>query len=105
MVNPYLCVLTAMGLMVGPDIDQWVHAHFAAISAGVRAFQHGPMDPDGIDSNSDQVWDDFNVTFIHQYRDVTERETALGQMMDLKIQGNNLRTYINKFNNLQELAQ
>jgi hypothetical protein len=90
MANLYLRILTMMGLMVGPDIDQWVHGCFAAISTGVRAFQCDPTDPDGIDPNSDQVWDNFNATFIYQYRDVMERETALGQMMDLKMQGNNL---------------
>jgi hypothetical protein len=34
-----------------------------------------------------------------------EWEAALGQMLDLKMQGNDLGTYINKFNNLRELAQ
>jgi Retrotransposon gag protein len=105
MRNPWLRTLTAMGLMVGPNIDQWVHAHFAAISAGVRAFRRDPTDPNGIDPDSECLWDDFNASFVRQYRDVMERETALGQMLDLHMVGNNLGTYINKFNTLRELAQ
>jgi Retrotransposon gag protein len=103
--NPYLRVLTCVGRIQGKAVDQWVDGIIQPLMNGVAMWRQYPNHLLAIDPNSEQVWTDFDNAFRAQFQNTVAREEALGRLLTLQMQGEDLKTYINDFNTLIALAQ
>src|SRR6266576_1797158 len=88
MKEPYLRVLMAMSFMKGPKVQDWVRAQMRALDDKVDPQKRGLSEGDKT------LWDEFNRDFVHSFTDTAMTQEAYNKLKTLKMNGDDLDTYI-----------
>jgi len=91
---PYFCMMYALSLMRGPNIDNWVNDQVLLL----RELTTRAQNP--IDRNDPNLWNNFNTRFTNAYTDTAKKQTAQQKLMALKMYQDNLDMYISTFKHL-----
>jgi len=93
--NPYKQVVTAMGMMKGKKVNQWVAAQLKKMKERVTA---------GTLKTNELLWDEFEVAFTKAWTDSTEKQDASHRLQNLKMKGEDLDEYIAEFEELMTIG-
>jgi len=88
MKEPYSQVLMAMSFMKGPKVQDWVRAQMRALDDKVDPHKRGLSEGD------ETLWDEFNRDFVNSFTDTAMTQEAYNKLKTLKMNGDDLDTYI-----------
>ena len=88
MKEPYLRILMAMSFMKGPKVQDWVRAQMRALDDKVDPCKRGLSEGDKT------LWDEFNRDFVNSFTDTTMTQEAYNKPKTLKMNEDDLDTYI-----------
>ena len=92
--------------MKGPKIDDWVRLMIEQTALRVNGNVNNvpPIPP--VNNRDDQdLWIWFVRVFRTAFTDTTQSEDALSKLLAIKMQGEDLDTYIATFDHLRDVAQ
>ena len=92
--SPYQRVTLALSFIVGPKVDDWNMAQLWALKDKVTR-AHQPLQ-----RTNEALWTEFEVDFQSAFTDTTKEQDAYNKLMALRMQGNDVDSYIASFNNL-----
>jgi hypothetical protein len=92
MKEPYSRVLMAISFMKGPKVRDWTRAQVKDLD--------DKIDIQGIDPNNETLWKEFKKSFLRAFTDTTSRQDAYAKLKTLKMEGDDLDTYIATHENL-----
>jgi hypothetical protein len=90
MANAAEKVLSTMGFIRGPNMAPWVEDQLILLEQ--RITQWGDNDP--------HVWGHFKEDLDRAFKDIHTKDTAIKELMDLCMAGDELDMYNTKFNQL-----
>ena len=93
---PFNRVLMALTFMRGDKVNDWVY--------GISSWLDRENQT-GVNHRNEDLWDEFERRFVAAFKDTTQTQDALTQLMGLTMIGEDLDTYNSKFNHLIELAE
>jgi Retrotransposon gag protein/Zinc knuckle len=94
MKQPYAHVATALSLIRGPKVDDWVDEQLKELEQKVRTT-----------SRSDEtLWTDFEAAFTTAFTDTAKKEDAYQKLKHLKMKDELVNDYITAFNSLAAKA-
>ena len=99
MVNPYKRVVLALSLMRGPAIEDWVDTQLKELDEKVTRAQN----PIGRDEAA--LWNEFKAAFESAYTNTTKQQQAYHELQNLRMQGDDLDEYVQKFKSLCKKAK
>ena len=94
MTNPYKRVVTALAYMRGTAINDWVEDQLKILKEKVN------RNVNPIARTEEVLWTDFFTDFETAYTDTTKRQTAYRKLHDLKMNKDDLDSFIASFKNL-----
>jgi Retrotransposon gag protein len=94
MKQPYAHVTTALSLIRGPKVNNWVDKQLKELKAKVL---YRPQSDEGI-------WMDFEDAFTAVFTDMAKREDAYQKLKSLKMKDELIDDYITAFNSLATKA-
>jgi len=97
--NPYKRVILALSLIRGPNVNDWVTQQLKELKEKVNRTIHPIAQADEV------LWDEFKDAFKNSFTDTTSEQWAYQQLMNLRMKGDDLDTYIAKFANLAVKAK
>jgi Retrotransposon gag protein len=92
---PYNRILMCLSYMKGPRINDWVMA---------RATEFAEIMDAGGNPDDEVHWDNFKRMFLSAYTDTTKKEDAVQQLLNLRMQGDDLDNYVSAFEHLAQAA-
>jgi hypothetical protein len=98
MSNPYRRVIFALSFIRGPNIDDWVDAQLQELKTKV-SHQQNPVGQD-----EEVLWTDFETAFKGAYTNMTQKQSTYLALQGMKMQGQNLDSFIATFKNLAKKA-
>jgi len=98
MSNPYRRVIFALSFIRGPNIEDWVDAQLQKLKTKVSC----QLNPVGRDK--EVLWTDFETAFKGAYTNTTQKQSAYLALQGMKMQGQNLDSFIATFKNLAKKA-
>ena len=104
--QPYRRIFLTLSYMKGPKIDDWVRLMIeqTALRVNGNANNVPPILP--VNNRDDQdLWIWFVWAFRTVFTDTTQSEDALSKLLAIKMQGEDLDTYIMTFDHLRDVAQ
>ena len=104
--QPYRRIFLALSYMKGPKIDDWVRLMIeqTALQVNRNANNIPPILP--VNNRDDQdLWVWFIRAFRTAFTDTTWSEDVLSKLLAIKMQGEDLNTYIATLNHLKDVAQ
>jgi Retrotransposon gag protein len=90
MKQPYACVATALSLIRGPKVDDWVDEQLKELEQKVRT----------ISRSDEMLWTDFEAAFTTAFTDTAKKEDAYQKLKHLKMKDELVDDYITAFNSL-----
>jgi Retrotransposon gag protein len=94
MKQPYVHVATALSLIRGPKVDDWVDEQLKGLEQKVR-----------ITPRSDEtLWTEFEAAFTTVFTDMAKKEDAYQKLKHLKMKDELVDNYIMAFNSLAAKA-
>jgi Retrotransposon gag protein/Zinc knuckle len=94
MKQPYARVATALSLIRGPKVDDWVDEQLKELEQKVRT----------ISRSDEMLWTDFEVAFTTAFTDTAKKEDAYQKLKHLKMKDELVDDYITAFNSLAAKA-
>jgi Retrotransposon gag protein len=94
MKQPYACVATALSLIRGPKVNDWVDEKLKELEQKVRT----------IPRSDKSLWTDFETTFTSTFTDTAKKEDAYQKLKHLKMKDELIDDYITAFNSLTAKA-
>jgi Retrotransposon gag protein len=94
MKQPYACVATALSLIRGPKVDNWVDEQLNDLEQKVCTTQKG----------DETLWMEFEAAFTNAFTDTAKKEDAYQKLKHLKIKDKLVDDYIMVFNSLAAKA-
>jgi Retrotransposon gag protein len=94
MKQPYTHVATALSLIRGPKVDDWVDEQLKELEQKVR------MTP----RSDEMLWTEFKTTFVNAFTNTTKKEDAYQKLKHLKMKDKLVDDYITAFNSLAAKA-
>jgi hypothetical protein len=92
--------------MKGPKINDWVRMIIGQINLQVNGFLNNNPPVTPVNSCDDEdLWMWFINVFKTAFTDTTKLEDALTKLLGIKMQGNDLDTYIATFNHLRQTVE
>jgi hypothetical protein len=88
---PYNRVLMCLSYMKGPKVNDWVTARAQQLNDEMNA---------GGNPDDEAIWNDFKRLFLAAFTDTTKKEDAVQQLLNLKMTGDDLDSYISAFEHL-----
>jgi Retrotransposon gag protein len=85
-----------LSYMKGPKIDDWVREKATLLETAVS---NGTAN-----LNDKHVWNTFIEEFTEAFTDITRREQATLDLINIQMKGEDLDTYISTFHHLRERA-
>ena len=98
MSNPYRRVIFALSFIRGPNIDNWVDAQLQELKTKVSR-QQNPVGRD-----EEVLWTEFETAFKGAYTNTTQKQSTYLALQGMKMQGQNLDSFIATFKNLAKKA-
>jgi hypothetical protein len=98
MSNPYKRVIFTLSFIRGLNIDDWVDAQLQELKAKVSC-QQNPVGQD-----EEVLWTEFETAFKGAYTNTTQKQSAYLALQGMKMQGQNLDSFIATFKNLAKKA-
>ena len=95
--QPYHHIMLVLSYMKGPKINDWVQSMVQQIMERIDMHVNTWED--------EALWNWFQNEFGMAYTDTMKKENAMTRMLALRMQQNNLDTYIAMFNNLWKAAR
>jgi Retrotransposon gag protein len=90
----YARVATALSLIQGPKVDDWVDEQLKELEQKVRTMPR----------NDEMLWTDFEATFTSAFTDTAKKEDAYQKLKHLKMKDELVNDYITTFNSLAAKA-
>jgi Retrotransposon gag protein len=90
MKQPYAHITTALSLIRGPKVDDWVDKQLKELEQKVRTMPR----------SDETLWTDFKATFTSTFTDTTKKEDAYQKLKHLKMKDELVDNYITAFNSL-----
>ena len=104
--QPYRRIFLALSYMKGPKIDDWVRLMIEQTALRVNGNANNVPLILPVNNRDDQdLWIWFVRAFRMAFTDTTRSEDALSKLLAIKMQGEDLDTYIATFNHLRDVAQ
>ena len=97
MKEPYTRVLMAISFINGPKVQDWTTAQVKKLNYAVETL--------GEDPQSESLWRNFWDDFIKAFTDTTQKQNAYTKLKNLKMEKDDLDTYIVTHENLVNLAE
>jgi Retrotransposon gag protein len=94
MKQPYVRVATALSLIRGPKVDDWVDDQLKELEQKVRT----------ISRSDETLWTDFEVAFTTAFTNTAKKEDAYQKLKHLKMKDELVDDYITAFNSLAAKA-
>jgi Retrotransposon gag protein len=94
MKQPYARVATALSLIRGPKVDDWVDEQLKELEQKVRTTPR----------SDETLWTDFEVAFTTTFTDTAKKEDAYQKLKHLKMKDELVDDYITAFNSLAAKA-
>jgi Retrotransposon gag protein len=94
MKQPYAHVATALSLIRGPKVDDWVDEQLKELEQKVH------MTP----RSDEMLWTDFEAAFTSAFTDTAKKEDAYQKLKHLKMKDKLVDDYITAFNSLAAKA-
>jgi Retrotransposon gag protein/Zinc knuckle len=94
MKQPYARVATALSLIRGPKVDDWVDDQLKELEQKVQ------MTP----RSDETLWTDFEAAFMTAFTDTAKKENAYQKLKNLKMKDELVNDYITAFNSLAAKA-
>ena len=92
----YQRVALALSFIVGPKVDDWNMAQLQALKDKVNRTQQP------LQCTNKALWTEFEADFQNAFTDTAKEQDAYNKLMALRMQGNDMDSYITSFNNLVE---
>jgi hypothetical protein len=105
-VQPFKRIFLALSYMKGSKVNDWVRLMREQTILRVNGAPNNnpPILP--VNHRDDEaLWDWFTAAYRNAFTDTTKSEDALTRLLAIKMQGNDLDTYIATFDHLRETAQ
>jgi Retrotransposon gag protein len=90
MKQPYACVATALSLIQGLKVDDWVDEQLNELELKTSTTP----------CSNEMLWTDFETTFIDMFTDTAKKEDAYQKLKHLKMKDELVDDYITAFNSL-----
>jgi Retrotransposon gag protein len=90
MKQPYACVATALSLIWGPKVDDWVDEQLKDLEQKVCTTPR----------SDETLWTEFEATFTSAFMDTAKKEDAYQKLKHLKMKDKLVDNYITAFNSL-----
>ena len=97
MKEPYTRVLMAISFMNGPKVQDWTRAQVKKLDYTVETLR--------VDPQSESLWRNFRDDFMKAFTDTTQKQDAYTKLKNLKMEKDDLDTYIATHENLVNLAK
>jgi Retrotransposon gag protein len=94
MKQPYARVTTALSLICGPKVDDWVDEQLKELEQKART----------ISRSDETLWTDFEAAFATAFTDTAKKEDAYQKLKHLKMKDELVDDYITAFNSLAAKA-
>jgi Retrotransposon gag protein len=94
MKQPYAWVATALLLIRGPKVDDWVDEQLNDLELKVRTTPR----------SNETLWTDFETAFMDAFTDTAKKEDAYQKLKHLKMKDELIDDYITVFNSLAAKA-
>jgi Retrotransposon gag protein len=94
MKQPYARVATALSLIRGPEVDDWVDEQLKELEQKVRTTPR----------SDETLWTEFKVAFTTAFTDTAKKEDAYQKLKHLKMKDELVDDYITAFNSLAAKA-
>jgi Retrotransposon gag protein/Zinc knuckle len=94
MKQPYAWVATALSLIWGPKVDNWVDEQLNNLELKVQTTPH----------SDETLWTDFEMAFMDAFTDTAKKEDAYQKLKHLKMKDELVDDYITAFNSLAAKA-
>jgi Retrotransposon gag protein len=94
MKQPYACVATALSLIRGPKVDDWVDKQLKELEQKVCTTPR----------SDEALWTDFEAAFTNAFTDTAKKEDAYQKLKHLKMKDKLVNDYITMFNSLAAKA-
>jgi Retrotransposon gag protein len=94
MKQPYAHVATALSLIQGPKVDDWVDEQLKDLEQKIRTTPR----------SDETLWTDFKAAFTSTFTDTTKKEDAYQKLKHLKMKDKLVDDYIMAFNSLAAKA-
>jgi Retrotransposon gag protein/Zinc knuckle len=94
MKQPYAHVATALSLIRGPKVDDWVDEQLKELEQKVRT----------ISRSDETLWTEFEAAFATAFTDIAKKEDAYQKLKHLKMKDELVDDYIMAFNSLAAKA-
>jgi Retrotransposon gag protein len=94
MKQPYAQVATALSLIRGPKVDDWVDEQLNDLELKVRTMPR----------SDETLWTDFETAFTDAFTDTAKKEDAYQKLKHLKMKDELVDDYITTFNSLAAKA-
>jgi Retrotransposon gag protein len=92
--QPYACVATALSLIRGPKVDDWVDKQLKELEQKVRATPR----------SDETLWTEFEAAFTAVFTDTAKKEDTYQKLKHLKMKDELVDDYIMAFNSLAAKA-
>ena len=104
-VQPFKRIFLVLSYMKGPKVNDWVRLMREQTILRVNgAPNNNPPIPPVNHRDDNALWDWFTVAYQNAFTDTTKSKDALTRLLAIKMQGNDLDTYIATFDHLWETA-
>ena len=87
----------AISFMNGPKVQDWTRAQVKKLDYAVETL--------GVDPQSESLWRNFRDDFMKAFTDTTRKQDAYTKLKNLKMEKDDLDTYIATHENLVNLAE
>jgi Retrotransposon gag protein len=94
MKQPYARIATALSLIRGPKVDDWVDEQLKDLEQKVRT----------IPRSDEMLWTEFEAAFMDTFTDTMKKEDAYQKLKHLKMKDELVDDYITTFNSLAAKA-